>query len=110
MAGVTSRRSNHVMADIRQMLEALGKRLPDFSGHLPDGYGRPQPVFNLPKREALILVSGYSVEMRARIIDRRRKLESYCCRVEGWWQSTWSASHQRWRPLTRAGLQLPEKG
>lgn len=42
MADVTGKRNNHVMADIRTMLEALGKRLPDFSGHLPTRL--PPPV------------------------------------------------------------------
>ena len=31
--------------------------------------GQAYPIYRLPKRETLILVSGYSVQMRARTID-----------------------------------------
>ena len=76
IAELTGKRHDHVMTDIRKMLNELGLTSPEFSGDLPDSYGRMQPGFQLPKRETLILVSGYSIPMRARIIDRWQELES----------------------------------
>ncbi|WPB58728.1 Rha family transcriptional regulator [Xylophilus sp. GOD-11R] len=67
------------MADIRKMLDELD---PSKFTHLSfqdsyrDATGRMLPMFNLPKRETLILVSGYSVTMRAKIIDRWQELEA----------------------------------
>ncbi len=76
IAELTGKEHRNVLADIRVMLADLGLTSADFSADLPDAYGRPQPAFRLPKRECLILVSGYSVQMRARIIDRWQELES----------------------------------
>ena len=76
IAELTGKRHDNVQADIRKMLDELGLNAPDFSGDLPDSYGRMQPGFKLPKRECLILVSGYSIAMRARIIDRWEALET----------------------------------
>lgn len=75
IAELAGKEHKHVLTDIRGMLEGLGLRSADFSADLPDGYGRAQPAFQLPKRETLILVSGYSVAMRAKIIDRWQELE-----------------------------------
>lgn len=49
--------------------------LSDFMGNYIDPTGRQLPCFSLPKRETLILVSGYSAVLRARIIDRWMELE-----------------------------------
>lgn len=76
IADLTGKRHDHVMSDISKMIEWLGDTCPDFSGDLPDSYGRPQKVYFLPKRETLILVSGYSIDLRAKIIDRWQELES----------------------------------
>jgi phage antirepressor YoqD-like protein len=75
ISDLTGKRHDHVMADIKKMIEWLGDTCPDFSGELPDTYGRPQKVYFLPKRETLILVSGYSIDLRAKIIDRWQELE-----------------------------------
>ena len=76
IAELTNKEHKNVLADIRTMLDDLGLTSADFSADLPDAYGRPQPAFRLPKRECLILVSGYSTAMRARIIDRWEALET----------------------------------
>lgn len=76
IAELTGKEHKNVLADIRDMLESLGQTSADFSANLPDSYGRMQPAYALPKRETMILVSGYSVELRARIIDRWQELEA----------------------------------
>lgn len=76
IAQLTGKDHRHVLADIRKMFEELGETSAGFSADLPDAYGRPQPAFKLPKRETLILVSGYNVGMRAKIIDRWQELEA----------------------------------
>ena len=78
IAELTGKRHDHVVRDIKAMFEQLG----DSEGFPRSGdtYTHPQngqkyKCYNLPKRETLILVSGYSVAMRARIIDRWQELE-----------------------------------
>lgn len=82
IAELTGKRHDNVMADTRKMLVDLHgeDRLLSFQ----DTVERPNPsgggaltsvVYMLPKRETLILVSGYSLPMRAKIIDRWTELE-----------------------------------
>lgn len=72
----TGKKHPHVMRDIREILEELGEAPSKFGSSYRAGNGKMEPCFNLPKRECLILVSGYSVELRAAIIDRWQELEA----------------------------------
>ena len=76
IAELTGKEHRNVLADIRKMLEDLDLSSADFSAQYKDSTGRTLPCFNLPKRETTILVSGYSIPMRTRIIDRWQELEA----------------------------------
>lgn len=79
IAELTGKMHKNVFEDIRKMLDSLGLAAADFSATAfvvwPNNSTRPVQVFNLPKRETIILVSGYSVVLRARIVDRWMELE-----------------------------------
>ena len=76
IAELTGKEHKHVVRDIRNMIEQLGITDSSFAASYKDQQLIDRPCFNLPKRETLILVSGYSVEMRAKIIDRWQELEN----------------------------------
>ena len=78
IAELCDKRHDHVMRDIREMLVQLHgeEALPKFGGGYFDANNQERPCFNLPKRETLILVSGYRLELRAKIIDRWQELEA----------------------------------
>ena len=77
IADLTGREHKNVIRDIRNMLDELKKDGSDLSHvreeHDARGY---TATFKLPKRETLILVSGYNTELRAKIIDRWQELEA----------------------------------
>lgn len=56
-------------------MEGLGVDASSFAHNYLDALNRTQSEFLLPKRETTILVSGYSVVLRARIVDRWMELE-----------------------------------
>ena len=93
IAELCGKRHDNVMTDIRNMLELLKIQSPEFLGDYKDDKGRTYPCFNLPKRESLILVSGYDVVTRAKIIDRWQELEA-----------------QAITPFASATLQTPQIG
>lgn len=75
IADLTGKQHKDVIRDIRNMLNQLEIHSAQFCAQYKDSTGRSLPMFNLPKRETLVLVSGYNVTMRARIIDRWQELE-----------------------------------
>jgi hypothetical protein len=76
IAEVADKRHDHVVRDIRAMLEALEKDVPSFGAIYQDAYGRDQQEFRLPKDLTLTLVTGYDVKRRHAINVRWLELEA----------------------------------
>lgn len=78
IATLTSKEHGHVLRDIRKMLSELYPNMDSFESKgiifRKNENGQTFRI-HLPKREALILTSGYSVNQRAIIIDRWQELE-----------------------------------
>ncbi len=77
IATLTGKLHRNVMRDATNMLVELhGLEVAlKFEHYYIASNGKRNPELLLPKRETFILVSGYSVELRARIIDRWMELE-----------------------------------
>ena len=75
IAELTGKEHRNVLRDIDKMLTDLGHRSSQFRDEYQDSIGRTLPMYNLPQRETYILVTGYNVAMRARVIDRWMELE-----------------------------------
>lgn len=74
IATLTKKQHSHVLRDIREMQEKV-KDASIFGGIYLDRYGKERPLFKLPYRETMILLTGYSSELRAKVIDRWIELE-----------------------------------
>lgn len=75
IAQLTGKRHDNVKRDIETMLSALEINALKFEHIYRDGRNRKQSEHLLPKRETLILISGYSAPLRAKIVDRWIELE-----------------------------------
>ncbi len=75
IAELTGKRHDSVLRDIDNILSKLGGLHTFGETYINDQNKQSYRCYKLPKRETLILVSGYSVELRAKIIDRLEYLE-----------------------------------
>ncbi|WP_156791641.1 Rha family transcriptional regulator [Bartonella rattaustraliani] len=79
IAELCGKRHSHVMRDIKKMLEEINEPkfgLVDFSGTYIDAKRETRPCYNLPERECLILVSGYSIGSLDKMIDHWEELKN----------------------------------
>lgn len=76
IAELTGKRHDHVMRDIRNMLNDIGIGLPTFGGTYLDVQGKSQPCFHLPHDETICLLTGYDAKARMAVIKRWKELES----------------------------------
>lgn len=82
IADLCETRHNQVVETIERLFEkgVLRESRKTTRPYAPDGGGRPTQVYDLTKRDTLVVASGYNDELRARIIDRWQELEEAAAR------------------------------
>lgn len=78
IAELCETRHNQVVETIERLFEkgVLRESRKTTRPYSPEGGGRPTQIYDLTKRDTLVIVSGYNDELRARIIDRWQELET----------------------------------
>ncbi len=82
IAKLTSKDHDKVMLDIERVLNDAKIGVADFRGTYKSKQGKDLKCFNLPRRECDLVISGYSVHYRLKIIDRWHELESLSQKTE----------------------------
>lgn len=82
LADLCSSRHNQVVETIQRLFDkgVLRESRKTTRRVQPEGGGRPMDVYDLTKRDSLVIVSGYNDEVRAKIIDRWMELEAGAAR------------------------------
>jgi len=75
IAELTEKRHSDVMRDIRVIQEQLDERKFAVMSHYVDSSNRKQGMWILDYNETMVLLTGYSVKMRMKVIDRWQELE-----------------------------------
>ncbi len=76
IADLTGKAHTNVLRDFREVCEALEIDQLSFESMYQDAYGREQIQYLLPKDLTTTLVSGYSIPMRHKIVQRWFELEA----------------------------------
>lgn len=76
IAELVEKRHRDVTRDIRVMLEALQLDARSFAHTYLDSQNREQEEFLLPRDLTMTLVTGYSIPLRKKVIDRLDELEA----------------------------------
>ena len=71
--GYAELQHKHFLAKVPDVLGV--ERSANFSSDLPDSYGRLQPGYKFPKREACLMAMSYSYDLQAKVFDRMTALE-----------------------------------
>lgn len=74
IAELTGKRHDHVMRDIRVMLEELGRPKVGETSY-KDSQGKSRPEYRLDKDLVMTLITGYDVKLRLSVVKRLRELE-----------------------------------
>lgn len=77
ISSLVEKRHDHVMRDINTMFEALELDGPSFGDIYRDERNREQKCYRLPRDLTMTLVTGYSIPLRKRVIDRLDELERH---------------------------------
>jgi Rha family phage regulatory protein len=75
IAELTGKEHKNVMRDIQTLKEQIGNELKFELVNYKDAKGEIRPMYELNKKETLLLISGYNALLRLKIIDRWEELE-----------------------------------
>jgi phage antirepressor YoqD-like protein len=75
IAELTGKEHSHIMRDIRNLQEQIGNESIFGLVSYKDTKGEIRPMYELDKKQTLLLISGYNALLRLKIIDRWEELE-----------------------------------
>jgi phage regulator Rha-like protein len=76
IAELTGKSHDHVLRNIRNMLEQLGLVPTSFGGYYTASNGKRNPCYHLPQDETITLVAGYDAALRFGFAFRSRDRRS----------------------------------